>query len=103
MNARRFCWRDFYASGDGDARVSMQRLVPRVQGYAARLVSDRTEAENVAQGVMLRFWRVAPDWRSGAAQVPTRIQRVTTTLCTDRLHGRLEASAVREPPIARPD
>ncbi len=78
-----------YARGDADAaRLLMQRLLPRVLGYAARLLSDRAEAEDVAQEVMLRLWRVAPDWRRGEAQVATWVYRVATNLCTDRLRGR---------------
>lgn len=78
-----------YASGDAEAaRVLMRRLLPRVLGYAARLLSDRSEAEDVAQEVMLRLWRVAPHWRRGEAQVATWVYRVATNLCTDRLRGR---------------
>jgi RNA polymerase sigma-70 factor (ECF subfamily) len=78
-----------YANGDADAaRLLMQRLLPRTLGYAARILSDRSEAEDVAQDVMLRLWRVAPDWRSGEAQVATWVYRVATNLCTDRLRGR---------------
>ncbi len=83
-----------YANGDADAaRLLMDRLLPRVLGYAARLLSDRTEAEDVAQEAMLRLWRVAPDWRSGEAQVATWVYRVTTNLCTDRLRGRMRRRA----------
>lgn len=83
-----------YANGDADAaRLLMDRLLPRVLGYAARLLSDRTEAEDVAQEVMLRLWRVAPDWRSGEAQVATWVYRVATNLCTDRLRGRMRRRA----------
>jgi len=78
-----------YAKGDADAaRLLMQRLLPRVLGYAGRLLSDRAEAEDVAQDAMLRLWRIAPQWRTGEAQVATWLYRVTTNLCTDRLRGR---------------
>ena len=61
-----------YARGDPDAaRLLMQRLLPRVLGYAGRVLSDRTEAEDVAQEAMLRLWRIAPDWRQGEAKVST--------------------------------
>ncbi len=84
-----------YAKGDADAaRLLMHRLLPRLLGYAARLLSDRAEAEDVAQEVMLRLWRVAPDWRSGEAQVATWVYRVTTNLCTDRLRGRMRRRAM---------
>lgn len=91
-----------YANGDPDAaRLLMQRLLPRVLGYAARLLSDRTEAEDVAQEALLRLWRIAPDWRAGEAQVATWVYRVTTNLCTDRLRARRRRPAV--PLDAAPD
>jgi RNA polymerase sigma-70 factor (ECF subfamily) len=75
-----------YANGDPDAaRQLAQRLVPRVLGYATRLLGDRAEAEDIAQEVMLRLWRAAPNWRSGEAQVSTWVYRVAANLCTDRL------------------
>ena len=79
----------FYAAGDPlAARVLAARLVPRVLGYAARLLGDGAEAEDVAQEAMLRLWRAAPGWRSGEAQVSTWLYRVVTNLCTDRLRAR---------------
>jgi RNA polymerase sigma factor (sigma-70 family) len=78
-----------YANGDaGGARMLTVRLVPRILGYAARLLGDRAEAEDVAQEAMLRLWRVAPDWRQGEAKVTTWLYRVTTNLCADRLRVR---------------
>ncbi len=75
-----------YANGDPQAaRLLTLRLVPRVQGYAARLLGDRSEAEDVAQEAMLRLWRIAPEWRQGEARVTTWLYRVVTNLCTDRL------------------
>ena len=84
-----------YANGDPDAaRSLMQRLLPRVLAYAARMVSDRTEAEDVAQESMLRLWKVAPEWRQGEAKVTTWLYRVVTNLCTDRLRARHRRRAV---------
>ena len=78
-----------YANGDaGGARVLTLRLVPRILGYAARLLADRAEAEDVAQEAMLRLWRIAPEWRQGEAKVATWLYRVVTNLCTDRLRVR---------------
>ena len=79
-----------YAQGDRmAARVLVLRLSPRVLGYAARLLGDRAEAEDVAQEALLRLWRIAPDWRSGEAQVSTWLYRVVTNLVTDRQRARL--------------
>lgn len=79
-----------FANGDRQAAsVLSQRFVPRILGYATRLLSgDRSEAEDVTQETMLRLWRVAGEWRLGEAQVATWLYRVTTNLCTDRLRGR---------------
>ncbi len=80
-----------YANGDPEAaRLLTSRLTPRVLGYATRLLSDRAEAEDVTQEAMLRLWKVAPDWRTGEAQVSTWLYRVVTNLCTDlrRARGR---------------
>lgn len=78
-----------YANGDPQAaRILTLRLVPRIHGYAARLLGDRAEAEDVAQEAMLRLWRIAPDWRQGEARVTTWLYRVVTNLCTDRLRRR---------------
>ncbi|MGL5361764.1 MAG: RNA polymerase sigma factor [Bosea sp. (in: a-proteobacteria)] len=84
-----------YANGDPDAaRLLMNRLLPRVLGYATRLLGDRAEAEDVAQDAMLRLWRMAPDWRAGEAQVTTWLYRVATNLCTDRRRSGLRRPAM---------
>ena len=94
-----------YANGDpGAARALTLRLTPRVLGFAARMLSDRTEAEDVAQEAMLRLWRMAPDWQQGEARVATWLYRVASNLCLDRLrrsrpHGLDE---VAEPEDATP-
>ena len=83
-----------YANGDASgARLLTLRLVPRILGYASRMLGDRAEAEDVAQEAMLRLWQVAPDWRQGEAQVATWLYRVTTNLCTDRLRLRQRRKA----------
>jgi len=74
--------------GNGDvaaARALTLRLTPRVLGYAARMLRDPAEAEDVAQEAMLRLWRIAPEWRQGEAKVTTWLYRVVANLCTDRL------------------
>lgn len=79
-----------YANSDPDAaRLLTRRLLPRVLGYATRLLGDRAEAEDVAQDAMMRLWRIAPDWRTGEAAVATWLYRVVTNLCTDRQRARM--------------
>lgn len=89
--------------GNGDpmaAELLTRRLAPRVLGFAARhLGGDRAEAEDVTQEAMLRLWKIAPDWRSGEAQVSTWLFRVVSNLCTDRLRKRrtVDIDAIEEP------
>jgi len=90
------------AFGNGDrhaARELTQRLTPRVLGYAARLLGDRAEAEDVTQDALLRLWRIAPDWRQGEAKITTWLYRVVSNLCTDRLRKRrgVGLDAISEP------
>ncbi len=89
-----------FANGDATAaRVLTARLAPRALGYAARVLGDRAEAEDVTQEAMLRLWKIAPEWRQGEAQVSTWLYRVTANLCTDRLRKRrtVDLDAVAEP------
>ncbi len=78
-----------YANGDpAAARILTLRLTPRIVGFAARVLSDRAEAEDVAQEAMLRLWRIAPAWRQDQARISTWLYRVASNLCTDRLRRR---------------
>ena len=92
-----------YANGDRDAaRALTQRLLPRVLGYAARLLADRSEAEDVAQEAMIRLWRIAPEWRQGEAKVTSWLYRVVTNLCTDRLRRRRRRATDALDAVAEP-
>lgn len=92
-----------YATGDPQAaRALAGRLLPRALGYAARLLGDRAEAEDVAQEAMLRLWKVAPDWREGEAQVSTWLYRVVTNLCIDRRRAQGRRGAVPLDEVADP-
>lgn len=78
-----------YAGGDAAAAaVLVQRLAPRLFGFATRMLGDRAEAEDVVQEAMLRLWQLAPHWRAGEAKVSTWLFRVAANLCTDRRRRR---------------
>jgi len=75
-----------FAQGEaGAARILTARLLPRVLNHAARVLGNRTDAEDVAQEAMLRLWRAAGDWQAGGAKVSTWLYRVTANLAIDRL------------------
>ena len=91
------------AVGNGDAaaaRLLVANLTPRLFSHAARVLGDRSEAEDVVQETLLRLWKIAPDWRQGEAQVSTWCYRVLVNLCTDRLRARrpsVDIDAIAEP------
>tara|TARA_R110002049_G_scaffold137350_2_gene297330 strand:- start:11065 stop:11664 length:600 start_codon:yes stop_codon:yes gene_type:complete len=93
-----------YAAGDpAAARLLSTRLTPRIYAHAARVLGDRSEAEDVTQETMLRLWRIAPEWRAGEAQVSTWAFRVVANLCTDRLRQRGRVSTGLDDIDAAPD
>ncbi|MFT4701155.1 MAG: RNA polymerase sigma factor (sigma-70 family) [Yoonia sp.] len=92
-----------YASGDRDAAQALaSRLLPGVLGQATRMLSDRIEAEDVAQDAMMRLWKIAPDWRDGEAQISTWLYWVVANLCTDRLRKRKRSGAIGMDQVAEP-
>lgn len=93
-----------FANGDATAgRDLVNRLAPRLFGYAARVLGDPAEAEDVVQDAMMRLWKIAPEWRQGQAQVSTWAYRVTVNLCTDRLRRRKSRPQVALDLVAEPE
>lgn len=76
-----------YANGDAQAaRLLSERLLPRAFRHAARVLGNRSDAEDVAQDAMLRLWRAAKEWKTdGAAKPSTWLHKVVANLCVDRL------------------
>jgi RNA polymerase sigma factor (sigma-70 family) len=55
---------------------------------AYRMLSDRTEAEDVTQEALLRLWQAGSNWKPGGSGVAAWLSRVATNLCLDRLRRR---------------
>ncbi|MCC5993078.1 MAG: sigma-70 family RNA polymerase sigma factor [Rhodobacteraceae bacterium] len=78
-----------FAQGAPDAAQALTDLLaPRILRYAARMLGDPAEAEDVTQDTMLRLWRIAPDWRDQGVSPSAWAFRVAGNLCTDRLRKR---------------
>ncbi len=78
-----------FARGDQSAaRALTGRHLRRVFAHAWRLLQDHAEAEDVAQDVMMKLWKIAPKWREGEARLSTWLYRVTANAATDRLRKR---------------
>lgn len=74
--------------GDADAsRELVDQYLNRIMAYAYRLLSDVTEAEDVAQDAFLRLWQNADRWRPEKPVIHW-LNRVTYNLCIDRLRRR---------------
>ncbi len=61
-----------------------ERERPRLVGLAARVLGDRTEAQDVVQQAWLRFDRAGTE----VVDLPAWLTTVTTRLCLDRLRSR---------------
>lgn len=79
------------AAGRGDAaaaRTLVDRLLPPITGFSARMLGDAAEAEDVAQEVFVKAWRAAAKWQPGRARFSTWLYRVAHNACIDRLRRR---------------
>lgn len=78
-----------FAQGAPDAAQALTDLLaPRLLRYAARMLGDMAEAEDVTQDTMLRLWRIAPEWQDQGVSPAAWAFRVAGNLCTDRLRKR---------------
>ncbi|MBL4801711.1 MAG: RNA polymerase sigma factor [Emcibacter sp.] len=73
--------------GDGD-RTAYKMLVDRhlrsYLAFAARIIGDRTEAEDIMQEAFVRVWRNASQWDGGRNVLfTTWFYRVVMNLCID--------------------
>jgi len=73
------------AAGD---RRALARLIeaygPGVQRYAAQVLADPAEAEDIAQEVFLRAWGAAARYDPARGAVSTWLWRIAVRLCLDR-------------------
>lgn len=70
--------------GDRDAfRQLLERHLDRIVAFAARVLGDRSFAEDIAQETFLRLWTHARDWQP-TAKLTTWMYRVALNLCLDR-------------------
>jgi RNA polymerase sigma-70 factor (ECF subfamily) len=74
--------------------AALQRLVdaklPRIFGFARRMLGDAGDAEDVAQETLLRTWQRAPDREPGGPPLDAWMHTVAMNLCRDRLRRRRE-------------
>lgn len=77
------------ASGDpGAYRELSQRHLAAILRYAARLLADASEAEDVVQETFLRVWQRASDYEARGSKLTTWLYRIAHNLCVDRLRRR---------------
>jgi len=82
-----------------DPRTFEQAVVEhkdRVHGYAAMMLRDRVEAQDVAQEALVRLWRHREEVDGSLAGV--WLLRTTRNLCIDRLRRRVVRSEVEDGP-----
>ncbi len=83
--------------GRGDAasyRMLADEHLRSIVNYAYRLLTDRSEAEDIAQETFLRLWTNASDWQP-QSRLSAWLHRVAHNLCIDRLRRPREQDAER--------
>ena len=91
--------------GGGDAQAwqpLVDRHLARLVGFAWHILGDRSEAEDVAQEVLIRLMRKAPEWQPGGAKVRSWLYRVAVNLCIDRKRKTRPLQLDEDAPIADP-
>jgi RNA polymerase sigma-70 factor (ECF subfamily) len=93
--------------GEGDARAYRElvdRHAAQLHRFAARMLREASDAEDVVQETFLRLWQRARDY-SPDARVGTWLHRITHNLAIDRLRARGRLTPMTdddEPPISAP-
>jgi RNA polymerase sigma-70 factor, ECF subfamily len=80
---------------DGDVRAYRElvdRYLPGIHNFAARLLGNRAEAEEVCQETFLRLWNKAGSFVPHAKPA-TWLYRIAHNLAVDRLRSRREVAA----------
>jgi RNA polymerase sigma-70 factor, ECF subfamily len=89
---------DRIADGDQQAfRHLVERHIDRAYALALRILRNATDAEDVAQDVMLKVWTARGTWRNGHARFSTWLYRVVTNRCLD-LYRRPRTENIDEVP-----
>lgn len=77
------------AARQADAfREAVEAHASRAHRIAYRMLTDASEAEDIAQETMLRLWDHAGRWRPGGPGVAAWVTRVASNLCLDRIRRR---------------
>jgi len=74
-------------AGQGDTaayRTLIERHLPGVLAVGRRILADASEAEDVAQEVMLRLWRTAGELEVGSGGIGPWLRRVASNLAIDK-------------------
>jgi RNA polymerase sigma-70 factor, ECF subfamily len=77
------------AAGDATAcRLLVDRHLRPLHAFAARVLEDSSEAEDVCQESFMKLWQFAPQWMPGRAKVSTWLYQVALNACRDRQRRR---------------
>ena len=86
-------------AGDDQAFVALvDKYRDSIYNYVARMLHDRTEAEDIAQEAFVRAYQALPEFR-GASSFQTWLYRIASNLAIDaaRRRGRRRTLSLEEP------
>ena len=89
--------------GDEDAFQQLLRTyLPRIHGYAVRMLDNPTEANDIAQEVFIRFWQKSKTFNPNKAKLSTWLHQIAHNLCIDhfRKHGKLVGMEDQQEPAS---
>ena len=78
----------------------VERHLSPIMACAWYMLSDRTEAEDVAQDTFIRLHGKIATWRPGGAELKTWLHRVAVNLCIDRQRARRRFTDDEPPELA---
>jgi RNA polymerase sigma-70 factor (ECF subfamily) len=81
----------------GAVRELTAMAASRLYPFAARILRNSADAEDVTQEAVLRAVRHASRWQPGSARLDTWLHTVTLNLCRDRLRRRRETIDLAQP------
>ena len=73
-------------------RLASDRHAHMVWRVAYRMLGDATEAEDIAQELLLKLWNHADRWKTGGPGIGPWLKKVTVNQCLDRLRRKRFAS-----------
>ena len=79
--------KSFSKGNEMAAKELTHRHLGKIYNQAFRLTKNPHDAEEIAQEVFIRLWKIAPTWENRGAKLSSWLHRVTYNLCLDKIRN----------------